>query len=57
MSDRIYLTKEEQYFLIEWLEIENVSVAVDKFATILAEERADPGKLQEYIKKIIQRMK
>lgn len=56
-SDRIYLSKEEQIFLTEMLEIEDINDAVEKFAILMVEERADPTQLHKYLKKIIKRMK
>ena len=57
VSDKIYLNREEQIFLMEMLEINDPVIAVEKFAQILSEERADPAKLEDYLKKIIKRMK
>lgn len=58
MSDsRIYLNREEQEFLIEMLEIDDPIDAVEKFAFILVDERADPNKLQDYVKKIMKNRK
>lgn len=56
-SDRIYLSKEEQIFLTEMLEIDDINDAVEKFAILMVEERADPTQLHKYLKKIIKRMK
>lgn len=54
MNDgKIYLNREEQEFLIEMLEIEDPIDAVEKFAFILVDEKADPNKLQDYVKKIM----
>jgi hypothetical protein len=58
MSDgKIYLNREEQEFLIEMLEIDDPIDAVEKFAFILVDERADPNKLQDYVKKIMKNRK
>lgn len=56
-SEKVYLSKDEQIFLMEMLEIEDIYFAVEKFAQIMTDERADPTELQEYIKKIMGRMK
>ena len=56
-SDRIYLNKEEQIFLMEMLELEDPVSAAEKFAILMVEERADPTELQKYLKKIMKRMK
>ena len=56
-SDRIYLTREEQIFLMEMLELDDPMKAVEKFATIMTSEKADPTELQKFLKKIMKRMK
>jgi hypothetical protein len=54
MSDgKIYLNRDEQEFLVHMLEIEDPIDAVERFAFILVDERADPNKLQDYVKKIM----
>lgn len=55
-SDKIYLSREEQLFLMEMLELNSPTDAAEKFAYLMVEEKADPTKLQEYIKKIMKRM-
>ena len=52
-ADRIYLSREEQIFLIKMLEIEDPAVAVERFAILMVEERADPSNLSDYLKKIM----
>jgi hypothetical protein len=54
---KIFLNKEEQIFLMEMLEVDNPAEAVEKFSTIMVEERADPTELQKFIKKIMEKMK
>jgi hypothetical protein len=54
---KIYLSKDEQIFLMEWLDVEDPIAAADKFASLLAEERSDPLKMQQYIQKIMKRIK
>ena len=56
-NEKIYLSREEQIFLMEMLEMTNPLEAVDKFALMLVEGGADPTKLQQYIKKIMSKMK
>ncbi|HWY35731.1 MAG TPA: hypothetical protein VNX68_13885 [Nitrosopumilaceae archaeon] len=56
-NDKIYLSRAEQIFLIEMLEISNPQEAAEKFALLMVEERADPTQLQQYIKKIMSKMK
>ncbi len=56
-SDKIYLTREEQVFLMEMLEIKDPIQAAEKFAYIMSEERADPTELQKYVRKIMKRIK
>jgi hypothetical protein len=53
-SDRFFLSKEEQYFLVEMLELSDVQEAFDRFTEILVEERCDPQKVDKYIKKILE---
>ena len=53
MSDKIYLSRSEQKYLMEMLEINDPTQAAEKFAYMLVEEKADPSKLQEYVKKIM----
>lgn len=53
-SDKVYLSKEEQYFLMDMFELDNPTDAAEKFARVIAEEKADPGKMQDYLKRIIQ---
>lgn len=54
-SDKIYLSKEEQIFLMEVLEVNSAQEAAEAFALIMVEERADPIDLQIFIKKIMPR--
>lgn len=56
-SDKIYLNKEEQAFLIKMLEIDNVEEAVEGFAILMLDERADPIDLHKYLKKTIKKYK
>ncbi|HEY5235498.1 MAG TPA: hypothetical protein VIJ14_04920 [Rhabdochlamydiaceae bacterium] len=56
-DDKIYLSREEQQFLIDWLELPDPMDAVDKFAEMISQEKGDPVKLQDYIKKIMKRLK
>lgn len=56
-SDKIYLSVEEQIYLMEMLEINDANRAVEKFATILTEERADPTQMKKYLSKILKKIK
>jgi hypothetical protein len=56
-SERIYLDAEEQHFLIEMLEINEPQAALEKFVSILVEERAKPEELKEYLAAIMARAK
>lgn len=56
-SDRVYLTKEEQEFLTERLDIDDPQDATDKFASLMLIEGADPVKLKEYLVAIMKRLK
>lgn len=53
----IRLSKEQQTFLMEMLEMDDIMDAVEKFAVIMADERVDPSEMPEYLKTIIKRMK
>ncbi len=53
MSDNIYLNREEQVYLMEMLELNNVTAAWERFSTIMVEEKADPTKINQYLKKIM----
>ena len=59
MSDgtKIFLTVEEQVFLMEWLELNDPTKAAEKFAKILTEERASAQDMKKYIQKIMKGMK
>lgn len=54
-SDKIYLTREEQLYLMEMLEVNNPVDAAEKFAVMMAKEGADPMELQAYLKKIMKK--
>ena len=56
-SERIYLTADEQNFLIEVLEINDPTAAFEKFISILVEERAKPEELKEYLATLMTRAK
>ena len=55
-SEKIYLTKEEQIFLIEMLEIKDPGKAAERFAQLMILEKADPADLNEYIRKVMKRV-
>ena len=52
-DDKIYLNREEQQFLMQMFDLPNPMDAVDAFAEMLVKEGADPGKLENYVKKIL----
>jgi hypothetical protein len=56
LSDKISLTKTQLVFLMEMLEETNQEKAVEKFATIMIEERVDPIDISEVIDKIMAKM-
>jgi hypothetical protein len=56
-SEKIYLTKEEQIYLMEMLEVKDPIQAVEKFASLMIEERADPTELKKYLKQIMRKLK
>ena len=53
MSERIYLTKQMQIFLMDWMECDNPSTAAEEFAQLMILEGANPVDLTEYVKKIM----
>lgn len=57
MNDKIYLSIEEQRFLTEMLELKDPQDAAERFAYLMVLEKVDPLKLQEYLKKIMKRIK
>lgn len=52
-SDKFMLNKEEQYFIMEILEISDVQDAFDRFTEILIEEGGNPHNVDKYIKRIL----
>lgn len=52
-SDKIILSKEEQIFLMEMLEVDTPLEGVDNFATMMVEEKTDPMELKKFLKKIM----
>jgi hypothetical protein len=54
-SERIYFSKEEQIFLMEMFETEDLEFAAERFALLMVEERADPTQIQKYLLKIIKK--
>ena len=56
-TDRFTLSKEEQCFLMEVLEMSDVQEAFDRFEEILIEERCDPHQADKYIKRILEAYK
>lgn len=56
-SERIYLTADEQNFLMEIFEMNDPTTAFEKFVSILVEERAKPEELKEYLATIMTRAK
>ena len=56
-NTKIYLNREEQIFLMEFLEMDDPVDAAERFAVLMVEEKANPTDLQKYVKKIIERLK
>jgi hypothetical protein len=56
-SEKIYLTAEEQNFLMEMFEMDNPTVAFEKFISILTEERAKVEECKEYLATLMSRAK
>lgn len=55
--NRFFLSKEEQHFLIEVLEIPDVQDAFDRLTEILVQEGCDPQKIDKYIKRLLEAYK
>lgn len=56
-SERIYLNVDEQEFLMAFFEISDPTEALEKFVSVLVEERAKPAELKEYLAAIMARAK
>lgn len=56
MSDNVYLSREEQIFLMEMLELDDPVKALERFATIMVEEKASTSELEKYLKRIMNRV-
>lgn len=54
-SEKIYLTREEQLFLMEMFEVKSPTEGVEKFAELMVMEKADPLELTDYLKKCIKK--
>lgn len=56
-SDRVYLSREEQIFLMEIFETDNIEKAAERFIELMVLERANPEDFNKYLKKIVRKMK
>ena len=56
-ADKVYLTAEEQIYLMEMLELNDPTKAAEKFVELLVLERANPQDLKKYLKKIMKAIK
>lgn len=54
---KVHLTREEQIFLMEMLEIDDAERALEEFALLMRSENADLGKIEDYIRKIVKKLK
>ena len=54
---KIYLSREEQIFIMEMMEVKDPERALEDFAMIMRDEKADPAKIEDYIRKIFKKMK
>lgn len=54
-SGSISLNKKQIEFLVKMTEIKDVNEAVEHFAFLLVQERADPSKMSKYIDKIMEK--
>lgn len=52
-SGNIYLSREEQIFLMEMLEKDDPISATERFAEIMVEQGANPIDLEKYLKKVM----
>jgi len=52
-SGKIYLSKEEQIFLMDMFEIEDPLLAAEEFASLLVLEKANPLDLKMFLEKIM----
>ena len=52
-SSKIYLSREEQVFLMEMLEKDDPIVATEKFAELMVEQGASPLEIERYLKRIM----
>lgn len=54
-SEKIFLNREEQIFLMEMLETQDIEDAVYKFSDMMAKQGADPVDMKKYIVKIMRK--
>lgn len=54
-SDRVYLTREEQIYLMEMLEIDNIERAAERFIELMISEGANPNDFNKYLKKVMRK--
>ena len=55
MSDKIFLSPEEQSFLMHMFETSSPIKAAEDFAYLMALEKADPMDLQQYLKIVMKK--
>lgn len=55
-SEKFYLTKDEQIFLMDWLEIEDPEQAVTKFAELMSKESVKIDHFQECLVKVMKKV-
>jgi hypothetical protein len=56
-SDKIYISREEQIYLMEMLEVDSPMEAIEKFTELMVLEGANTTKIEKYIKTIMNRIK
>lgn len=56
-ANKVRLTREEQIFLMEMLETNDVEDAAEQFAVLMVMENVNPTELEEYLKKVMKRIK
>ena len=54
-SEKVYLTKEEQIYLMEMFEVDNPTDAAENFVRLMVEVGVDPVELKSYLRKVMSR--
>lgn len=54
-NNNIFLSRRQLEYVIKMVEISDPNEAVEKFALIMLEEKADPGKMEMYINRLMEK--